>query len=66
MKNKTFYQTVAIVFFLIAIAHVARLVYGWEAIIEGVEVPLWVSGAAALIAGYLAIRGWQFANKRGR
>lgn len=66
MKNKTYYQSVAIIFFLIALAHLARLAYGWEAVIEGVTIPMWTSAAAAAIAGYLAVRGWQFSNKKGK
>jgi hypothetical protein len=66
MNNKTYYQSVAIIFFLIAIGHLARLAYGWEAIIGDVVIPMWVSAAAAAIAGYLAVRGWQFSNKKSK
>lgn len=66
MKNKTYYQSVAIIFFIIAIGHLARLAYGWEAVIGDVVVPMWTSGAAAAIAGYLAVRGWQFSTKKGK
>ena len=34
--------------------------------IAGADVPLWVSWPAVAIAGYLGVRGWQLANKRGR
>jgi purine-cytosine permease-like protein len=66
MDNKTYYQAVAIIFAIIAIGHAARLYNGWVAVIGSIIVPLWVSWVAVLIAGYLAVRGWQFAQKKGR
>lgn len=66
MSNKTYYQTVAIIFLIIAVAHVARIAYGWEAVIGDVVVPMWASNVAVLLAGYLSVRGWQFSQKRGR
>lgn len=62
MSNKTYYQTVSIIFLIIGVAHAARALNGWEAVIAGVVVPIWASWAAVAIAGYLAVRGWQLAN----
>lgn len=66
MNNQTYYRSVSVIFLVIGVLHVARLAYGWEAIIAGVEIPLWASAVAAVIAGYLAVRGWQLSQKRGR
>ena len=63
MKKKTYYRLVTAIFAIIAILHAARAVYGWEATVGDVTIPIWVSYAAVLIAGYLAVRGWQFAEK---
>lgn len=63
MNKKTYYFSVSVVFTIVAAAHLARIVYGWEAILGGVVIPMWASWAAVLIAGYLAVRGWQFAKK---
>ena len=64
MKEKTYYKSVSVIFAILAIAHAMRLAYAWPANIGGVDIPLWASGAAVLIAGYLAVRGWQFAGKK--
>jgi hypothetical protein len=64
MDKKTYYQIVTVIFGLLAVAHALRVFYGWEAQIAGAEIPLWASMAAVLIAGYLAIRGWQFSKKK--
>ncbi|MBP9817035.1 MAG: hypothetical protein KBD05_03345 [Candidatus Pacebacteria bacterium] len=59
MRNrKTYYQVTSLVFLIVAVLHAMRLLYGWEAVVAGVTVPLWVSWAAVLIAGYLSYRGF--------
>lgn len=58
MNNKMYYRVTASVFAIIALLHAARAVLGWEAIIDGAAIPIWVSYAAVLIAGYLAFRGF--------
>jgi len=45
----------ALVFAIIAIVHVLRLIYGWQIIINGTVVPMWVSIPGAVIPGLLAI-----------
>ena len=52
--------TIAVgVFGLVALLHVFRLVFGWEATIQGSVIPLWVSGLGAVIAGGLAVMLWR-------
>ena len=43
---------------LIACVQLLRLMLGWRVTVAGVEIPLWASGVAALVAGSLAI--WAF------
>ncbi|MBC7836887.1 hypothetical protein H7X87_03885 [Acetobacteraceae bacterium] len=66
MNQKTYYQTVSVIFALLALAHIWRVYTSAPAVIAGVSVPMWASWAAILIAGYLAMRGWQFAGKKGK
>ena len=64
MKNNKWYFTVSsIVFTIIAVAHLARIVLMMEATINGYLVPLWVSGVAVIVAGYLATRGFLAAHR---
>ncbi len=46
-------------FVIIGIFHLARVFKGWEAIIAGVSIPLWVSWFAILAAFYLAYQMFQ-------
>jgi hypothetical protein len=66
MDKKTYYRLVSLIFTLLAIGHAARLWYGWPAIMGGYEIPMEVSWVALGIAGYLAIRGWQFAQAKSK
>ncbi len=40
---------------LIAVVHVARLVYGFEVVIAGEAIPIWPSVAAIVLFGALSI-----------
>lgn len=60
MKKQSFYYIVSGVFFLIAVFHLARVMNEWKAVMGGVEIPMWVSWAAVIIAGYLCLRAFQY------
>ena len=52
----TFSRFAGVIFFLIAVMQLMRLAEGWIVIVNGVRVPLWVSGIAcmaAIMLGYL-------------
>jgi hypothetical protein len=66
MSKQTYYAVVSVIFGALAVLHAARLYFGWEAVLGGYEVPLWVSWFAVVIAGYLSARGWMFVEKRRR
>ena len=54
MNRKTFTLTAGVVFSLVAVLHALRLLLGWEAVIGGWYVPMWLSWPALALAGYLA------------
>ena len=57
MSQKTFTLTAGVVFLLIALGHLLRIVLGATFVIEGIPVPMWVSGLAVVVIGYLAYQG---------
>jgi len=63
MTKQTYYYVVSGVFAVVALFHFARALSGWEAIIGGVIIPVWVSWAGFALAGYLSIRGYQFGKR---
>jgi len=57
--NKPFTIAAVVIFGIVALMHVLRLLLGWDATIAGTEIPMWVSVAALVIAGGLAIGLWR-------
>ena len=58
------FATLAIaIFILIAVVHLLRLVYGWEATVNNLVIPMWVSVVGLLIAGTLAYFLWRESYK---
>ena len=51
------------IFVLIALLHLLRLIFGWEATLNGAVVPMWASLAGLLIAGGLAAGLWWESRK---
>jgi len=56
---KPFTTIAAGVFSLICLVHTARLVYGFDIVIGGWAVPLWVSIPGAVVTGGLAVMLWK-------
>lgn len=50
----------AVIFFaLIALMQLLRFILRWEVTVNGVAVPVWVSGIACVIAAGLAVMLWR-------
>jgi len=43
----------AVVFWLVAVAHLVRVVLGWEVDVNGVAIPVYLSVIACVVAGWL-------------
>jgi hypothetical protein len=56
---KPFAAGATLIFALVAIVHAIRLWFGWTVVIDGLDIPMWVSWVALLIAGGLAIGLWR-------
>ena len=54
MNATAFRRVSGAIFLLIAVLHVCRLIWRWEALIGGWHVPWWLSGVAVAFSGYLA------------
>jgi membrane protein implicated in regulation of membrane protease activity len=60
---KPFTTIAVIVFSLIALIHLLRLFFGWEVIINGMILPIWISVPGFLIASGLALMLWRESRK---
>jgi hypothetical protein len=56
---KPFTLIAIVVLSLVSILHLIRLVLGWEVLIAGVAIPLWISGVGFILAGGLAAMLWR-------
>ncbi len=56
---KPFATATVIILALVAIVHVVRLLAGWSVSVNGIDVPMWVSVIAVVIAGGLAAGLWR-------
>jgi hypothetical protein len=63
MSKQTYYYIVSAVFVVVGVLHLVRIFNDWDAVLAGVDIPMWVSWAAVIIAGYLAFRGFQFGRR---
>jgi hypothetical protein len=63
MSQRTFSLIVGVVFFLIAVGHLARVILGATLVVEGVAVPMWPSVLAVIVMGYLAFEGFRLSSK---
>jgi len=64
MTQKTFALISGIIFTIVALAHLLRLAQGWDIIIAGWLVPLWVSWIGLVIPGILAYHGLRFGAQK--
>ena len=60
---KPFTNVSVVVLAFIAMMQLLRFVMGWEVSVNGVHVPVWVSGVAFLFAGGLAVMVWREAHR---
>ncbi len=65
MTQRAFIAVSGIIFSVIALLHLLRILFGWEAVIAGWHVPRALSVLALLISGFLAYQASRL-RKRGR
>ena len=62
MNRKTYMTVTAVLFLVVAVAHLLRIILGWQVEIGGLSIPFWLSWLAVLVAGALSYFG--FTQKR--
>jgi hypothetical protein len=64
MSQKRFSLVAGLIFLLVAVMHALRLARGWHVTFASWTVPMWVSWAALVIAGFLAYQGLRLSRLR--
>ena len=57
--NKPFTVVAVVVLSLVSLLQLLRLVLGWAITINGIEIPLWASRVAFVVAAGLAAMVWR-------
>jgi hypothetical protein len=60
---KPFSTIAAVVFALVALAHLLRLIYNWQVVFNGWNVPMWLSWVGLIVAGALSALVWREARR---
>ena len=63
MSKDAFSRLAGAIFLTVAVVHALRLVFEWQVIVAGWQVPLWVSTVAFVIGIYLAYEGLQIRKR---
>jgi hypothetical protein len=61
--TKPFTIIAIFLFALIALLQLLRFALGWEVIVNGMTVPVWVSGIAFVLLGGVAVMVWRETRK---
>lgn len=57
-------HTVVVVFLsLLALVQLLRVLLGWSVVVNGIDIPVWASIIAVLVAGGLALLLWREARR---
>lgn len=64
MDHKTYSAITALMFLVIFVLHLLRLIYGWNASLAGMEVPMWASWLAMIISGFFSAFGFRLSDKK--
>jgi hypothetical protein len=59
VDQRTYNIATATLFLIIALLHLLRVILGWPARIDGLDIPLWASWPAILVSGGLAYCGFR-------
>lgn len=63
MKPKAYFLVSGLIFFVVAGAHLSRLVQRWDISLGSWHAPYWASVPGLLIPGLLAVWGFRLASK---
>jgi len=62
MHHKGYFLISGTLFAVVALAHLLRLVLGWQILVNGTDIPMWVSWLGLAVPGALAL--WAFSLRR--
>ena len=64
MSERSFFLLSWCIFTVVAALHLARILFGWQVVIDGVTLPMGYSLLAVCGAGYLSFTALQLGRRR--
>lgn len=65
MHSKAYCLLSGALFAIVAVAHLFRLLLGWQILVDGTSVPMWVSWLGLAVPGALAVWAFSLARRPG-
>ena len=59
IKMKPFTKIASVVFAVVALLHLARVIFNNQLLLDGVEIPMWVSIVGFIVPAFLCIGLWR-------
>lgn len=63
MSVKNFTLTTGFIFLILGLCQISRVLYGWNVVVAGWNLPVWASGAIALFAFFLSFESFRISRK---
>jgi hypothetical protein len=63
MSEHAYSLTAGIIFLLVALGHLARIIFDTPVVVQGVSVPVWASAVAFVVTAFLSYEGFRFARR---
>lgn len=64
LERKNFLAVSGVIFALVALVHLYRAVMGFDAVIAGFSVPVWLSWVALIIAAFLSWNAFKLSGSK--
>ena len=58
MNRRSYFLVTAVVFSVVGLVHLLRIVLGWDAVIGGWSVPMWLSWLGLVVSAVFAYYGF--------
>ncbi|HVS79555.1 MAG TPA: hypothetical protein VHF05_01120 [Candidatus Paceibacterota bacterium] len=63
-REKKFLAIAGVLFTAVALAHLSRIVFGWNLTLGSWEVPYWLNGLGTIATAFLAYASFHFASRK--
>ena len=63
MTQRQYFLATAVILAAVALAHLARVIFGWSISIESWDAPMWLSWVAMIVTAVIAYYGFKLSRE---